>query len=333
MFLLATAGLLARDQAYWQRLLFPKSCRQREMGIHWIWKLPKILKERGIACDLLVLHTHRLFQHLIPTLLKFQIPQWIEFERNLTEPLKGRKSQKNDRFSDVQRQIRKHRLSFEWTKDPAWLERFYHEMYVPYIQNRHGDEAFIYSFRTIEKVFPHSEILFVKQGELPLGAILLKFEHKRVALQWLGITDGKWIYVKLGVIGALYYFSMIEMKKRGYAVLSLGLSRPFLTDAITNFKISFRARISSQETRQPFYTVCPIRNSCALRRFLIANPFIFYPEKGKPARALFIDNENTFLETEMKSRFQNGYPEGLSGTHVFRVSPDVMPVLIRVVKN
>ena len=63
------------------------------------------------------------------------------------------------------RRIRKHKLTFEITRDPQKFDDFYYNMYVPYISKTFGPRAYIYSYRHQKRLFQSCDLIIIKQQE------------------------------------------------------------------------------------------------------------------------------------------------------------------------
>src|SRR5207249_762875 len=108
------------------------------LGRCFFWKIRSFLTRRSPQCSLL------LVEHIKPTLkmLKsnpgFRVPYWVSMEIDISKPLKELLGHQK---ADTERRIRKHGLSYEITYDAKCFDDFFHNMFMPYIQGRHSDEA------------------------------------------------------------------------------------------------------------------------------------------------------------------------------------------------
>jgi hypothetical protein len=84
------------------------------------------------------------------------------------------------------------------------------------------------------------------------------------------------------VLGAAYYFAIIEGQKIGCKFIDLGGSRPFLTDGVTCFKIGLGAGFESDRNNlDEFIWFSMNEESSAATEFVKNNPFMFFTKDFK----------------------------------------------------
>ena len=98
-------------------------------------------------------------------------------------------------------------------------------MYVPYITKAHGNRSVIMNYDYFKREFKkHSQsnilLLMNKEDECIAGISLLCTKSK-ASLGSLGIKDGNLDYLKYGVPGILYYFSISYLREKGFTSLIL----------------------------------------------------------------------------------------------------------------
>ena len=148
--------------------------------------------------------------------------------------------------SEIQRKIRKYGLNYEITSEQKYYDDFYHRMYLPHIQSRYKNAAMLCSHQRVLEILSKGELILIKkEGEI-IAEGSFDFHQKRARFRLMGIKDGNMEYVQYGCIGALYYFIITEMKKRGHQKLHIGGTRPLLSDGLTKFKKSIKASVTKQ---------------------------------------------------------------------------------------
>jgi hypothetical protein len=92
---------------------------------------------------------------------------------------------------------------------------------------------------------PPPELLTIKENGTIVGGVVISKTEDSISLLRLGLLDGNEEYRRHGVIGAIYYFGVLEGQKRALKYLDVGGARPFLSDNLTRFKIGLGAEFIS----------------------------------------------------------------------------------------
>ena len=209
-------------------------------------------------------------------------------------------------------------MSYEVGNDPELVEEFYYNMYLPYINSRHQKEALIGGFQTVKNLLLKGFLLLIKADGAVVAGSLVVPEKDKIVLKILGVKDGKDEYMRLGVIGATYYFGSLEAQKRGYKTLDIGRTRVLFTNGVTKYKISLKAKLIPKKSRLRNYAFIKfLRNEKNVRDFLTHNPFLYYKENQDAYRAMFVDEGRFDTEENFRQYFMSYRCEGLAGTSIF----------------
>jgi lipid II:glycine glycyltransferase (peptidoglycan interpeptide bridge formation enzyme) len=173
------------------------------------------------------------------------------------------------------RRIRKYNLTYEILTKQEDFEFFKEKIYIPYISKRYGEEALIDDLEKFWKTSPSPVIMAVKEQGVIVGASLIRKSEESLFLIRLGLLDGNDEYRLHGVIGALYYFGIVEGQKTGCRFFDLGGTRPFLTDGLTKFKIGLGAEFVNELSPQKEYLWMGMNKESEQVKSLFAdNPFM-----------------------------------------------------------
>jgi hypothetical protein len=197
-------------------------------------------------------------------------------------------------------------------------------MYVPHIKKRYEDTAILDEFYVLESISSHSEVFFIKQKGVALGGTVLEYcKEGKAFCRYFAIKDGDPRYLELGVMGANYYFPIIQMQKKGYKEIIIGGSRPFFRDGLTRYKISMGGEIIPHfKTNKSCMKFVFLKDSPGLEKFLVQNPFVFYPKGREPVRALFIESAQFEKQKDFNKVFASSNCKGLKGTRIFVFGED-----------
>ena len=288
-------------------------CEESYLGKKWFWQISKIRKQRGSECSLLIIE---IFQPLCILFGKkncFPIPLWVIGEVDISDS--NLEIFKNKSLKSDLRRIRKHRLDFEVTNDLRQLHHFYHNMYLPYITSAHGSRAFIMNYDYLVHEFKKCDLLLTIKAKEYISGLLIHYSRKGARLWAAGIKDGNLDYVNDGGMGALYYFSYLYLKQKGYKKVNFGASRAFLTDGVLQYKRKWRQKIVDADTLS--FLVKPLLSTPGLKGFFLNNPFI-YTDKNKFKGAVFVTNDQLSSKEDLEKICKSYYLPGISEIFVYR---------------
>ncbi len=274
------AGYSPIKKNYYVRMLLNNPGKSVFSGFCFYRKIPGLLKRYD--SDMII-------SEISPAVLdKFRkyrgyiIPEWATMKINLERPMTEICARKISDFPDVKRLIRKYNLTYEIRTDIESIQFFYDKMYLPFTKSRHGNEAWILDINMILKSSPPPEMISIMENGVTVGASLIQKENDEWRLLYLGTIDGNQEYLRHGVIGAIYYFAILEAKKTGYKRLNVGGSRPFVNDGLTRYKLGLGAEFVPELTPFRYFLWLGVNeNSSMARKFIESNPFMHLGEGYK----------------------------------------------------
>jgi hypothetical protein len=287
----------------------PKATRQ---GRRFIWTVPSIDRSQVNA---IMIEADRCFSRFLSRRGFIAIPEWVLFTMNVSNPVEVifrrlKKSKGNDL-----RKIRKHQYACEVGSDRNKLHLFYHKMYLPYIVARYGKLALLASLGYIKDFLQKGELLLVKKGGEYVSGILISTATSIPMVALLGVKDGRTDYVKQGAISALYYYTILWAKERGYTDLDFGHCRPILNDGVFVYKKRFGMGIrrSSRKHRTLYLSIG--RPNLYLRQFFINNPLVC-DDRGQLKGLLFAQRNDQPSRQEIEALKKKYFIPGLEGFRV-----------------
>jgi hypothetical protein len=278
----------------------------------WLWNFLKITKRERSACSLMVLEINKAFRRLFDNEKTFFVPCWISGEIDIsidtssiikTESLK----------SDIRR-IRKNNLQFELATSPHQFDSFYNEMYLPYITFAHGNRAIKMKYSEMKKQLKNCDLLLIKKEKDYIGGILIIYENNVPRMWSAGIKDGSADFLKVGVMGALYYYSVTYLKQKGYKKLHFGNSRAFLEDGVLQYKKKWGLKIV--DSTKNGFLIMPLSFSIVTKEFFINNPFIYAGQDGFTG-AIFLEKDRLNSEKYLKRIYKIYNVKGISNFDLY----------------
>lgn len=210
------------------------------------------------------------------------VPCWIGGEIDLVEAVRHIRASKNAK-EDLRR-IRRDGITYEIARGTAAFDKFYIEMYRPYIAAVYGERTFAMSHDEMLGQVARSELFLVKRGDEPVAGLIVIYEARGPRAWSLGVKNGDRALVKAGVLRALDYLLVFYLAESGHARVHMGASRPFLKDGVLRHKRRIGLRISDNTPRG--FALQPTARSCGARAFMTHNPFVFQ-RNGRYVGAIF----------------------------------------------
>jgi len=277
---IAYAGYSSIKRNYFSRLLPESNCNQTFLGMRWFWQIPSAIESYNI--DLLISEVSSISIKYFHNEKGYMLPVWIAMRINIDRPLNEILKRSNSHFSDVLKRIRKYNLTYEILTDEEDFDYFKEKLYLPYITKRHGEEAIVADLKKKWESSESPSLISVKEdGKIVAGSLINKTGDCLYGLR-LGILDGNEEYLRHGVVGAIYYFSILEGQKMGCRYLNVGTARPFLSDGLTKYKMGLGAEfIADKTTLKEYLWLGFNEQSIAAKEFIRNNPFKYLNKDHK----------------------------------------------------
>ena len=299
----------------------PKAIRE---GKRLIWRIPFLEK---FQVNAILIEADRCFSRFLSQRGFVAIPEWVLFTMDVSRPAEEILERWKKRERENIRKVRKHHYVYEAVCDHEKLHFFYYKMFLPYIRPRFGKLAFLVSFGYMENFMQRGgELLLVKKGDEYVSGILISTATSIPMVAFMGVKDGRKDYVVKGAISALYYYTIIWAKERGYTKLDFGHCRPILNDGLFLYKKKLGMRIhrSPRKHRTLYISIDRLKPYHPyLEQFLINNPLI-YEDKGQLKGLLFVQGNDQFIRQEVENIKRKYSIPGLKGFTVVPLDSSII---------
>jgi hypothetical protein len=270
------AGYSTIKRNYYIRLIMCGAKNETFLERRGFWKIPDLIKDHN--ADMVIAEISPFALNLFQKLDGCVFPEWTNMRINIDRPINEICKDGVTDFSNIKRRIRKYNLTYKILTDKESLDYFNDKIYVPYITKRHGEAAWIDDVHLIWKTSRSPMIMAVMENEVIVGASLIIKTEDSLSLKRLGVIDGNEEYLRHGVIGALYYFGILEGKKMECRYFDVGGTRPFLSDGLTKFKMGLGAEFVEDLSQSKEYLWMGFNNhSAAAKEFM---PYVMHVDKN-----------------------------------------------------
>lgn len=286
----------------------PKAIRE---GKRLIWN---ILSPDKSQVNTILIEADRCFSRFLSQRGFVAIPEWILFTMDISKPAEEILEIWKKRERENVRKVRKHHYVYEAVCDHEKLHFFYHRMFLPYIISRFGKSALV-SFGYMENLMQRGVLLLIKRETEYVSGILISTATSIPMVAFLGVKDGRKDYVEKGAISALYYYTIIWAKERGYTKLDFGHCRPILNDGLFLYKkrLGMRIHRSPRKHRALYISTDRLKPYHPyLEQFFINNPLV-YEDKGQLKGLLFVLGNDQSIRQEVENLKRKYSIPGLKG--------------------
>lgn len=179
-----------------------------------------------------------------------ELPDWVNMAVELEDSWEGivRSFRRTIRNNDL-RYIRQNAYRCEPTTDRRAVKNFYDNMYVPFIQSRHGLDAVKSTRRHVIRRASKGCLLQIYKDEQVVAAGVVFPENGILFSLWMGMPATVIKDPPRAVVSALYYFGMRYAFDNGFWAVDFLGTRTLLTQSSFRFKRKWGALV--QDTFSP----------------------------------------------------------------------------------
>lgn len=258
---------------YIASILYSDEPKKQLIGKTYLWNIKKKIKQiRDI--DAIFVKTDRFFTKFLQKKGFIILPEWVEMQLEISQPLdKFFKHVKKSAKDDI-RKINNFGFNYESVNNHTEFESFYHDIYLPFILNRHEKLTLpdATNYKEIKNTFEKGNLLLVKdKGEIISGCII--HSHGKTAYFSYAGVKTKSDYLTKGAGSALYYFFIYWAKKHDFTLLKFGGARPFLNDGLFQYKRKWNMTAKISDDMFGIFGF-KLENK-KIMDFILDNPFIF----------------------------------------------------------
>lgn len=301
--------------SHWLERIFTQYKRIPYKRLVPFWGINQFLKNNNINCNLAIVElSNKLIQQNVSSEKGFLLPRWLQMHMDVYLSLKIIDKQK-----DILRRIKKYGLNVEKGFSEQDFAFFYEKMHKPYVESRHKCSAIVENYRKMLYDFKkkNSTIYFIVQDGVRIAGLYEQNGNEGPHMYAVGIINGSHEIMKMGVIGALYYYALVDHMKNNINRVSIGGTSPLLMDGLTRYKLSLGAKISEmQHQKNLLLKLLPMKNVPALRNLLTSNPF-FYFENESVYCAVFADDTKEESEMKFQKICSKTSASGVKETRIF----------------
>jgi hypothetical protein len=292
------------QRKYLESTLFSGALQTKEMGKVPFWHLDALPPDQ--LGDLLIVGGSKHLIRSLPTEGAVVLPQSV----NHVIDLSGGWDQVRGRFHrDVRenalRMIRKY--GYEFNASHSWcdFDRFFNNMYVPTMNNRHGEVSWPMDRQEAEIIFAHGFLLQVKRGEDWVAAALCECRADSVFGHLIGVQGANQQLIEEGAISAPYYGLIKWAIEQGYRTVSPLGSPPFMDSGMFRHKRRWGTAVGISESMNRDLWLRVVNATPAVKRFFVDNPLVAFDSNYDLQGTIFV--EDSMLSADVVAVCQKKY--------------------------
>jgi hypothetical protein len=317
--LTVTYGGLGYAKPLLKSLLFLEEPVEREVGRVFVWGPGELISSR--ASDLIIIESSESLTRRLPSQSAITLPFRVQFildirgEWEEVEQRFRRDARRND-----MRKAQKLGYEYEISHKESDLEMFYHDMYLPTMQERHGELADFLPKREAYQFLRHGWLFLTKRDGTFVSGGLCLARQGIVGFKEMGVLNGDEQLMREGAVGAMNYLRIRWAHEQGYRGVNLGSCWPYLS-GIFRSKRKWGAAVSVPAHEHKRIWIGIQRDTPAVSQFLKSNPCVIVDDRGELQGLIVADGPDSVT------------PEAEATWHKLYATPGLDDLLIRSVTD
>lgn len=304
---------------YLVNLLFSEKPAEKLVGHTPWWRYPQ-LADAG-SSDLVIVETASHLIRRLPRQNALIIPPYVHHildVRGTWEDVRSRFSKKTRR--NKLSLIRKYNYQYQISRDKQDFETFYHQMYLPTMNSRHGDLNSAMSKAEAYEYFRFGWLFkIMREGEWVSG-VISHLQQKLLISDILGVKNADEQLIREGATLATYFAAIEWANEHRYNAVNFLGSVPYLASGLFYHKRSWGTTISIPAHLHRRIWLRVRRVTPAIAEFLKRNPLVIEDDRGHLHGLITVDHLSD-MTPEIRQEWEENYAvPGLSSLLIRSVS-------------
>jgi hypothetical protein len=241
--------------------------------------LPRLLpKLRGDA-DLTIAEMDRIAAQFLFSSDYLRVPSWVTTSLPVPDDMEAAASRSSSTRSDL-KLVRENGLRMEESHRRDDFRSFYYGMYLPFLQQRHGQQTILRPERNMRRSFRDGGLLWILQGNQRMAGAIYDLRKNVMTVVCFGTPGGDYEPVRQGALAALYLQSAKHAKALGCTTLNFGLTRACARDGVLRYKRKWGARFAASPRMRVELLMRWERLGPCIEEFLTHSPLLFRQGRG-----------------------------------------------------
>jgi hypothetical protein len=292
--------------------LFPAAPSTKLVRKIFPWQLPSIIRRLEAEVDLIAIELNPIVRWRPRGALPIRAPRWINQVLYIARPMEEIMAGMNQNMRRNLRKIDKHGFRYRFSQAPEDYDLFYHKMYRPYIQQRHGARATLSAYDALRGQFQHGGLIVIEHNGAPVCAMLCETADGVCYAGPMGVHEDHFEQVPSGSNVALWWYMMDWARQQNLRYFDFGSSRPQTSNGVFQFKRQWGTQVTSQKDTESYWMLHSVNMPRALREHLNQRGFIS-EHKGSHYQVLLLAPGEQLSRTELEHKQAQASENGLAG--------------------
>jgi hypothetical protein len=302
-----------------RHILFPTPPEVKELSRVFLWQVPALARRFAAQGELVVCEMNHILRWRPKGAYVFATPRWIRQVLDITRPMDNILADMNQNVRRNLRKMTKQGFSYTFTQESQDFDLFYHKMYRPYIQKRHGRRATQNEYEPLRHQFERGGLILVQRDQQPICGMLCLTRGDMCEAHQMGVHEDHFAQVKKGANVALWWFMMDWARRNGLRLFDFGASRAQTGNGTFNFKRQWGTRVYAMHDVHTEWVFYGENLSSALREHLNELGFICEID-GQHYQVVLLNPKERPGDADLAQKQKDAARCGLDG--VLFISPE-----------
>lgn len=294
-------------------IIFVEKPVEQRIGRVPFWQIKEVASL--MSGDMIIVEATKHLIHRLPRQNAFVVPHYVHHIVDVRGDWQAvrKRFRKTIRTNEL-RWIRKYGYDYDVSHSRQDFETFYHHMYLPTMDERHGELSMPISIQEGYQYFLNGFLFRVTRDGDWVSGVVCHPQRQVLVADILGMKDADERLMQQGAVAATYYAAIHWANQHGYdAVNFLGAGPPCLSTGRFQHKRKWGTAISVPAHLHRRVWIKVQRNTPAVAHFLKNSPFAVIGEDGALYALMVVDDPGN-LPPETLQVWQSAYATpGLSG--------------------
>lgn len=203
------------------------------------------------------------------------------------------------------RWVRKYGYEYDVSHAPEDFEKFYYEMYLPTMNDRHEKLSDPMSLQESFDYFQYGHLFRVRRDGEWVSGMVCHFQEKILIADILGVKDADETLIHQGATAATYYAAIEWANKNGYEAVNFLGTGPYLNEGRFQHKRKWGMAVNIPPHLHRRIWIRFQRITPAVAQFLTENPIIITDKKNQLYGLIFVDDSH--VSPEIKEELARHY--------------------------
>lgn len=272
-----------------KNMLFVEDPAEQRVGRVPFWRRNELVNQP--SSDLTVICATKHLIHRLPQQSAVILPHFVHHILDV----RGEWQDVVERFSrsvrkNEMRLVRKYGYEYDVSHDRQHFETFYHQMYLPTMKSRHGQQASPMSFAEAYQYFRHGCLFRVmRDGQWVSGGVCHS-KQKILSFDIMGVRNADPELIHQGAHSTLYYATTHWANQQGYEAINFLGTGSFILYGRFQYKRKWGAAVSVPPHLHRRIWIKVQRVTPAVSQLLKENPMVIIAEDKKLHGLMVVDD-------------------------------------------